>query len=52
MIGLIGESYIAGFELLNGIKSMYVNSVACIRLKGMRCFRVNSGVRQSCIMFP
>ena len=38
----------------NGMKSMYVNSLACVRVKGgeSECFRVDSGVRQECIMSP
>ena len=37
-----------GDKLLNGIKSMYVNILACVRIKGgMReQFRIDSGVRQ------
>ena len=43
-----------GGKLLNGIKSMYVNSLACVRVKGgeSECFRINSSVRQGCIMSP
>ena len=43
-----------GGKLLNGIKSMYVKSLACIRVKGgeSKCFRIDSGVRQGCIMSP
>ena len=39
-------------KLLNGIKSMYVNSLTCVRVKGgeSECLRINSGVRQWCIM--
>ena len=38
--------YNVGGKLLNGIKSMYVNSLACVRVKGSysECFRINSGV--------
>ena len=41
-------------ELLNGMKSIYVGSLACVRVKGCEseCFRIDSGVRQVCIMFP
>ena len=41
-------------KLLNGIKSMYVNSLAYIKVKGSEgeCFRIVSGVRQGCIMSP
>ena len=37
-----------GGELLNGIKSMYVNSLVCVRVKGgeIEGFRIDSGVRQ------
>ena len=43
-----------GGKLLNGIKSIYVNSLACVRVKGGEsdCFRINSGLRQGCIMSP
>ena len=36
-----------GGKLLNMIKSMYVTSLACVRLKGgeSECLRINSGVR-------
>ena len=39
-------------KLLNGIESIYVNSLAYISLKGSEneCFRNNSGVQQGCIM--
>ena len=40
--------------LLKCIKSIYVNSLVCIRVKGgdSECFRVGCGVRQRCIMSP
>ena len=43
-----------GGKILNGIKSMYVNSPACVRVKGgeNECFRIDSCVRQGCIMSP
>ena len=46
--------YDDGGKLLNGINSMYVNSLACVRIKRgeSECFRINSGVRLGCIMFP
>ena len=46
--------YDVGVKLLSGIKSMYVDSSACIRVKGdgSERFRINSGVRQGCIMSP
>ena len=36
-----------GGKLFNGIKSVYVNSLACVRVKGgeSECYRINSGVR-------
>ena len=39
--------YNGGRKLLNGIKSMYVNSLTCVRVKGgeSECFRINIGVR-------
>ena len=41
-------------KLLGGIKSMYVDSLACIKIKGgeSKQFRIDSGVRQGCIMSP
>ena len=41
-------------KLLNGMKSMYTNSLACVRVKGgeSECFRIDNVVRQKCIMFP
>ena len=41
-----------GGKLLNGIKSIYVDSLACAAVKGCEseCFRIDSGVRQVCIM--
>ena len=46
--------YDVGGKLLNGIKNMYVNSLACVRLKGgeSECFSIDSGVRWGCIIFP
>ena len=40
--------YDVGGKLLNGIKSMYVNSLVCVRVKGgeIEGFRIDSGVRQ------
>ena len=45
--------YSIGSKLLNVIKSMYINSLACIRVKGgeSECYRITS-VRQGCIMSP
>ena len=46
--------YDVGGKLLKGVRSIYVNSLACVRVKGCEseCFRIDSGVRQMCIMFP
>ena len=61
MIGSIREAlwqvlriYDVGDKLLNGIKSIYVKSLACVRVKGCEseCFRIHNGVRQVCIMSP
>ena len=39
--------YDVGGKLLNGVISMYVNSLVCVRVKGgeRECFRIDSGVR-------
>ena len=41
-------------KLLSGIKSMYIDSSGCMRVKGGESdqFRIDSGVRQWCIMSP
>ena len=43
-----------GGKLLNIIKSKWVNSLACVRMKGSesKCLRINSCVRQGHIMSP
>ena len=43
-----------GGKLLGGIKSMYVDILACVRVKGgvSEWFRVDSGVKEGSIMFP
>ena len=48
------RNYDVGSKLLNGIKSMYVNSQAYVRVKGgeSECFRINIGLRQRFIMSP
>src|SRR5678816_2098238 len=40
--------------LLNGIKSMYDDSEACVRINGVKndWFNINSGVRQGCVISP
>ena len=40
-----------GGKLLNGIKSMYVNYLACIKVKRgeSQCFSIDSLVKQDCI---
>ena len=44
--------YDVGGKLLNGIRSTYVNSLACVKVKGSEseCFRIDSFVRRGCIM--
>ena len=44
--------YDVGDKLLIGIKSMYFDSSACVRVKGDESeqFRIDSGTRQGCIM--
>ena len=39
---------------MNEIQNIYVKSLACIRVKlgESECFRIDSGVRQGCIMSP
>ena len=46
--------YDAGSKLLNDIKSVYVNSLACVRVKRYESdyFRIDSAVIQVCIMPP
>ena len=48
--------YDVASRLLDGITSMYVNSPACVRVKGgeSKCFRIDSDARRGCIMslFP
>ena len=46
--------YDVGGKLLSGIKSMYVDSSACVRIKGCKSeqFRIDSGVSQGYIMSP
>ena len=46
--------YNMGGKLLGGIKSMYVDSLFCVRVKGgmSERFRIARGVRQGCIMSP
>ena len=41
-------------KLLSGIKSMYVDSSVYVRVEGAESelFRIDSGVRQVCIMSP
>ena len=43
-----------GDKHLSGIKSMFVNSLDCVRVKGGESegFRIESGVRQGFVTFP
>ena len=43
--------YDVGGKFFSGIKSMYVDRSACVKVKGER-FRIDSGVRHECIMSP
>ena len=45
-------NYVCG-KMLNGIKSMYANSLTCVNIKGSekQCFRFSSVVKQIFIMF-
>ena len=44
--------YYVGGKPLNGIKSMYVNHLTCVKVKGdvSKCLIIDSGVRICCIM--
>ena len=46
--------YDVGGKLLNGIKGFYVNSTACVRIKGgvRKQFMIDSGVRQGLYHVP
>ena len=50
----MSRKYDVGAKLLSGIKSMYVDISVCVRVKWGECerFRIDSGVRQLCIMSP
>ena len=41
-------------KLVNGIKNVYVNSLACVKLNvgESECIRIDSVARQGCIMSP
>ena len=41
-----------GVKLLSGIKSMYFDNSACVKGADSEWFRIDSGVRQRCIMSP
>ena len=44
--------YDVGGKLLNGIKNMYVTLCKSKRGGESKCFRIEGGVGQGCIMFP
>ena len=46
--------YVVCGKLLNGIKRIYVNGLACVRVKGdeREYFKINSGVRQGSTISP
>ena len=41
-------------KLLNEIKNMYVYSLTCVRVKGVKsdCFKIEKGERLGCILSP
>ena len=45
------KMYVGG-KLLSGVKGMYVDSLACVRVKGgeSEWFRIDIGMREWCIM--
>ena len=49
---MAGVENVCGGKLLDGVKSMYVDSLACVRVKQgvSEWFKIDSGVRQGCIM--
>ena len=44
--------YNLGVKLLNGMKSMYVNSLACVKEDESKSFRFDRGMTQGLIIFP
>ena len=50
----VRRMYDEGEKLLNGIKTMYVDSLACDGAKGseIECFRIDSSVRQRLFLSP
>ena len=48
----VPRMYDVGGKLLNGVKSIYTNSLACFRVKWdeSECFRIDRSVIQGCIM--
>ena len=48
------RKYDVGSKLLSGIKSMYIDSSTCVRVKGGESerFRIDNEVRQGCMMSP
>ena len=53
MAGVLKVNDVGG-KLLNGIKSVYVNSLVCVRVKEAESefFRIDSNMRHSCFMSP
>ena len=53
-IGSTMASNDVGGKLLNGFKSVYINSLVYVKVKGAetKYFRIDSGVRKVSIMFP
>ena len=48
------ENYDGDGKVLNCIKTVYVNSLAYVRVRRCEseCFRIDSGVRQTCVSCP
>ena len=51
---VLRRMYYVNDKLLNWIKSMYINSLACVRIKECESerFKIESCMRQGCIMSP
>ncbi len=46
--------YGVGGRLLDGVKTLYRDASACVRIKGEmgECFKIKAGMRQGCTMSP
>ena len=54
MASAVLRMYNVGGKLFYEINSMYVNGLACVRVKEgeSECFKIDRGVRQGCIISP